>query len=920
MKPMADITRTTRFRFWRWLIRFIGVIVPRRFRARFRQEWEAELEYREELLARWDRLDWRNKLKLLWRSLGAFWDALWLQQLRWEDEMIQDLRFGVRMLLKHKGFTAVAAMTLALGIGANTAIFSVMNALLLRSLPVKDPEELVLLASVDRNGPAYTFSYPLYEQLRDGSHSFSSLFGATDVSKHRMNMGGTESEFIRQQEVTGNFFSALGAQALLGRTLTNEDDQVSVLYADGQWTPSSQTVAVISHSFWQRRFGADPAVIGKTITIGNWPVTIVGVTAPGFFGIQPGEDPDLWRLARQARFKWLKREGWSFLHLMGRLPAGANRAQAQAELDLIYQRHKSEYLSLRPMDWDESERRIHAEKKLELQPGAGGYTELRLRFRRSLMLLMTAVGLVLLIACANVASLLLARAAARRHEFTMRNALGAGRLRLVRQLLTESLLLAALGGGLGLLISQWGIQALLVFMRLQADPISFSVAPDAQVLWFTLAATLLTGLLFGLGPALRSSRLDLAAALKGAGGGVAGDASRQRLNHALVVAQVALSLVLLIGAGLFVRTLQKLKSTDAGFNREHVIVFNFDFTQDLRQRRLPLQKELAARLETLPGVRAAGVASEFVLAQNRPADRISVEGYEARPDEDLGCYEFYISPRFFEAMGTPLLSGRGFELQDERPADASNADNPLPAVINQAMARRYFGDANPLGRRFYSVIERRQKYEIVGVVKDVRLKSLREPSPPTYYLPNIYDPGHDSAFALRTMSAPSAMIASLRQVAHEVDPTIRIRDVRSLNDVVNTSLHQERVLAQLGGFLSIFALTLACLGLYGVLSFSVAQRTREIGVRMALGAQRKDVLSLVVGRGLKLALLGLALGLIAAFAVTRFVSGLLYGVTPTDPVTFGGVSLLLLLVAGLASWLPARRATKLDPMTVLRHE
>jgi putative ABC transport system permease protein len=363
-----------------------------------------------------------------------------------------------------------------------------------------------------------------------------------------------------------------------------------------------------------------------------------------------------------------------------------------------------------------------------------------------------------------------------------------------------------------------------------------------------------------------------------------------------------------------------------GFNRENVIVFNLDFTQDLRRRPLPLYKELAARLETLPGVRAAGVTSEFVLARNRPADRISVEGYEARPDEDLACYEFYISPRFFEVMGTPILSGRGFEPQDERvpetPISGAHlfANTPLPAVINQAMARRYFGDANPLGRRFYSVIEPQQKYEIVGVVKDVRLKSLREPSPPAYYLPYIFDPGHDSAFALRTMSAPGAMAASLRQVAQEVDPTIRVRDVRSLNDVVNTSLHQERVLAQLGGFLSVFALALACLGLYGVLSFSVAQRTREIGVRMALGAQRKDVLSLVVGRGLKLALLGLALGLIAALAVTRFVSSLLYGVTATDPVTFVGVSLLLLLVAMLASWLPARRATKLDPMTVLRHE
>jgi len=913
---MAGSTQTTRFRFWRWLIRFIGVIVPRRFRARFRQEWEAELEYREEMLSRWDRLDWRNKLGLLRRSLGAFWDALWLQQLRWEDEMIQDLRYGVRMMLKHKGFTTVAVLTLALGIGANTAIFSVINTLLLRELPVKAPDELALLATVNRNGPAYNFSYPLYEQLRDGGHSFSSLFAATDISKCNLKADGAETEIIRVQEVSGNVFSTLGAQAAIGRTITTEDDQVD----------PPQPAVVISHSFWQRRFGGDPAVVGRIITIEDRPATIVGVTPPGFFGIQPGEHPDLWRSLKWRWFKSLKEPGRSFFHLMGRLPAGMNRAQAQAELDLIYQRHKAEYLSLNPMNWDESERQIYAEKKLELQPGAAGYTELRLKFRRSLLLLMTAVGLVLLIACANVASLLLVRAASQQREFTVRSALGAGSFRLVRQLLTESLLLAALGGGMGLLLAQWGIQALLFFMRLQADPVSFNVTPDARVLFFTLAASLLTGVIFGLAPALRSNRIDLASALKGAADSVMGDASMQRLNQALVVAQVALSLVLLIGAGLFVRTLQRLKSTDAGFNREHVVVFNLDFTQNLRQRRLPLYKELAARLETLPGVLGAGVTSEFVLARNRPADRISVEGYEARPDEDLACYEFYISPRFFEAMGTPILSGRGFEPQDERvpetPISGAHlfANTPLPAVINQAMARRYFGDANPLGRRFYSVIEPQQKYEIVGVVKDVRLKSLREPSPPTYYMPYIFDPGHDAAFALRTMSAPGAIAASLRQVAQEVDPTIRVRDVRSLNDVVNTSLHQERVLAQLGGFLSLFALALACLGLYGVVSFTVVQCTREIGVRMALGAQRKDVLILVVSQGLKLTLPGLALGLVAAWAVTRYVSSLLYGVTATDPVTLIGISFLLLLVATLASWLPARRATKLDPMTVLRHE
>jgi len=915
---MADAANTTRFRFWLWLIALVGVIVPRRLRADWRQEWEAELRHRELLLAEWDWLDWRHKLDLLWRSTSAFWDALWLQPHRWEDEMIQDLRYGVRILLKDKGFTAVAVLTLALGIGANTAIFSVMNTLLLRSLPVKDPDELVLLASANRSGTGYSFSGPLYEELREGGRSLAGLFAAADVSKRRMNAGGAETEFIRAQQVTGNFFSVLGVPAALGRTFTSEDDQES----------PPQPVAVISHSFWQRRFGADPKVIGKTITFEDRSVAIVGVTPPGFFGFEPGEHPDLWWPMQALVEKRLKNPGIWWLHLVGRLPAGVNRAQAQAELDLIFQRHLAEFVTSRMSreHWGELERRFFAERKLEVQPGAAGYTELRRQFRRSLLLLMTAVGLVLLIACANVASLQLARAAARQREFTVRSALGAGRLRLVRQLLTESMLLAALGGGLGLLIAQWGTQMLLVFMRLQADSISFNVAPNARVLLFTLAASLLTGLLFGLAPALRSSRLDLAAALKGTAGSVAGDPSRQRLNQALVVVQVALSLVLLVGAGLFVRTLGKLKATDAGFNREHVVVFDLDFTQDLstrrgEARRVTLYKELLARLETLPGVRAASMSDSFLLGRCCTWDSISAEGYAASPGEDLNCNQFIISPRFFEMAGTPLLLGRDFGPQDERPAGSSNANAPRTVIINQALARRYFGNADPLGRRLYYTTEPETKFEIVGVVQDVRYKSLREPSSPTCYFPFSLSPNNwEMTFALRTTSDSGALAASLRRVVQEVDPTVRVRDVRSLNDVVNTALHQERVLAQLGGFFSLFALALACLGLYGVLSFAVVQRTREIGVRIALGAQRKDVLSLVVGQGLRLALLGLALGLVAASAVTRFVASLLYGVTATDPVAFVGVSLLLLLVAVLASWLPARRATKLDPMVALRHE
>jgi putative ABC transport system permease protein len=461
-----------------------------------------------------------------------------------------------------------------------------------------------------------------------------------------------------------------------------------------------------------------------------------------------------------------------------------------------------------------------------------------------------------------------------------------------------------------------------MLMRLESDSISFNLAPDARVLGFTTVVSLLTGILFGPAPALRGSRLDLASALKGTAGSVSGHASRQRLLQPLIIVQVALSLVLLIGAGLFVRTLEKLKGLDAGFNRENIVLFDLDFTQSINtERRVALYKELMARLESLPGVRAASLSTFYLLSGGGWSERIGAEGYAASPGEDLTCFGLMVSPRFFETFGTPVLKGRDLGPQDDRPAGKLNADIQRTAVINEAMARRYFGDANPVGRHFYFTGRPEQKYEIVGVVKDAKYLSLRAPAPPTYYVPFFQEPGDmGMTFALRTMSDAGALTRSIRHVVREVDPVVQARDVRSMDDVVNTSLHRERVLAQLGGFFSLFALALACLGLYGVLSFAVVQRTPEIGLRLALGAQRKDVLILVVSQGLKLALLGLAIGIVAALAMTRYVASLLYGVSATDPATFAGVALLLTGVALLAALVPARRATKVDPMIALRCE
>jgi putative ABC transport system permease protein len=837
---------------------------------------------------------------------------------------MSDLRFALRQLLKNPGFTIVAVLTLALGIGANTAIFTVINTVLLRSLPVTNPHELVQVAvGVGSGQPNYTFSHPSYERLRDNGKSLSGLFAAGGVGlKDRLIVptgGAAETEFVRAQAVSGNFFSVLGTPALLGRTITAEDNR----------TGDPQAVAVISHHFWQRRFAGDPSVVGRAVTFNDMPFIIVGVMPPQFFGFQPGENPELWwplqvvpQVDRNSRLERLNSEGQRWLRLMGRLPPGVGRQQAEAELAAVYQRYRDEYLATREVNWPTAERERFLAQKLELLPGHAGWTGLRGQFRGPLLILMGVVAVVLLIACANVASLLLARAAARQREFSIRNSLGAGRLRLMRQLLTESLLLAALGGLLGILCAQGGTRLLQVVMELQSDPVSLSIAPDIRVLLFTTAVALGTGLLFGLAPAWHGSRPDLAGALKGSTGGVMGGAGRQRLLQGLVVGQVALSLALLVGAGLFVRTLQQLKGLDAGFNRGNVVLFNLDFAERPEPARwTAFYQDLLKRLEALPGVRSASLFTQGYLSDNSWTDRVSADGYVAAPGENLDCVGTRVGPEFFATMGTLLLSGREFGPQDERPLDSVNPGSRGTAVISQALARRYFGHANPLGRHIFIEHRPEQKFEIVGLVPDAKYLSLREEPLPAFYLPFFQEPrGPFANFALRTRGDPRATMAGLAGVVREVDHTVRVRDVRTMDDMVNRAVRQERLLAQLGGFFSVFALALACLGLYGVLSFAVVQRTREIGLRVALGAQKSDVLSLVIGKGLRLALAGAAIGLVGGLTLTRLVSSLLFGVTATDPATFVAVSILLVIVAFLASYIPARRATKVDPMVALRYE
>jgi putative ABC transport system permease protein len=829
---------------------------------------------------------------------------------------MNDLRFAFRQLYKSIGFTSVAVLTLGLGIGANTAIFTIINALLLRRLPVRNPQELVqLVTSSGSSQVNYDFSYPDYRQFRDEGHTLSGLFGAMGVNAtDRLTVSSraaAQPEFVRGQAVSGNFFEVLGVRAELGRTLVPTDD------LEG----NPQPVVVMSHGFWQRRFAADPAVIGKTVIFNDMPFTIVGVTALGFFGFQPGEDPDLWwplqlipQMDRDPAGRRLK-AGYDAFRLMGRLGPGSSKSLAETELQIVFQRYQE-------LQKGEQARKDSAlGPRIQLRSGQTGWSNRRQELTRPLIILMAAVSIVLLIACANVASLLLAQGEARAREFSVRSALGATRRRLMRQSLTEILLLASLGGILGLFFAQGGTRLLLAFVQLQSNATSFEVLPDASVLVFTTGLCLLTGFLLAAVPALRTPTLNVASALKATAGTLAGSASTRRSLQSLVVAQVALSLVLLVGAGLFIRTLQNLLG-DTGSQWKNVVQFNLGYTDRPAASRLNANiKEILAGLETLPGVQAASLYLFGVLSGNGFTQTVLPEGYAPGPNQDLQCKGVCAGPRFFETLGMEVVSGRDFTVRDELPAGATNSTVRHVAAVNQAMARRYFGNADPLGKRFYIQDQPETKFEIVSVVQDAKYRSLREAPPPTFYFPFLQNPRSGPiSFVVRTRSDRRSMMASLLLVVGQINPSIIVKNVRSMSEVLNASVRQERMVAQLGGFFSIFALALACLGLYGVLSFAVVQRKREIAVRVALGAQNRNVLKLVLGQGVKLVLLGSAIGLAGTLITTRFVSSFLYGVSRTDPLTIFCVTLLLLLVATLASWLPARRATKVDPMEALRYE
>jgi predicted permease len=888
-----------------WLITAIGVIVPRRLRADWRQEWEAELRSREILLSEWDNLNRRTKLDLLRRSLGAFRDALLLQPRRLEDEMFQDLRYGVRMLLKNKGFTAVAVLSLALGIGANTAIFSLIDAVLLKMLPVERPEQLYLIQNVGPRRPGGGAPpYPCFEQFRAQTQSFTGLAAFARQSP-KLQIDG-QIEEVPGQFVSGNYFALLGVRAALGRTLGPAEDTVP-----GQGGPDG-LVAVISHNYWTRRFGRDPAVIGKTVYLDDKPVMIVGVTPPEFYGLFPGTEVNITLPMMTAGAGMLTEKSSWWFQAVGRLKSEVPLEQARVELDTIFQTY---------MDGTNfnAETRREAFARIELAAASRGLDTLRRQFSRPLQVLMVVVALVLLIACANVANLLLARAAARRKEFAVRLALGAGRFRLLRQLLTESLLLVGLGGLLGLLFARWGSAFLVSFFAAGRGRLLVNLPLDYRVLAFTAGMALLTGLLFGLAPAWQATRVDPNHTLKD--GASTSTRARSRFGKSLVVAQVSLSLLLLVGAGLFLRTLRNLRNVDAGFQPSGVLTLRVQpVGTDYQGERLAnFWKDVTARVERLPSVRAVSLSSRSPLDGGDRGVLVEVSGFTAHSQQDKEIRMNQVSPGYLQTFGIALKQGRSFTAADNETA-------PRVALLNEAAARFYFGDRSPLGAQIrFSNNPPGQPppvYEIVGVVGDVRTQNLREPDTRTFYLPapQARDRLGALTLALRAEGGLGALTKSVSDELRAIGPDILLTNIATLSEQVDQSLLQERLVATLSLFFGLLALLLACIGLYGVMSYDVARRTHEIGIRMALGASARQVVRLVLRQTLVWVALGVAIGLGVALAVTRWAESLLFGLKPNDPLTIVLAALALLAVAGVAGYLPARRAARVDPLVALRHD
>ncbi len=829
----------------------------------------------------------------------------------WLEGLLQDVLYGLRAMLRSPGITLVALLSLALGIGANTAIFSLMDAVMLRSLPVKQPQQLVMLGGgyssgiTDDFGATGLYSYPFYRELRKQNQVFSETAAIFSMSSdvHGTVSGRNQAEPMHVQLVSGTYFPLLGVEAMIGRTLTDQDDS----------TQGNHPVAVVSYSWWKKGLARDPDVLNRTLKIGDTTYSIVGVAPSEFFGTEVGQSPDIWipmSMVEQVppHFKGAYSGNFTAsLYILGRLKPDVSMAQATTNVNLLFQQILRHFRGSLSQDDAKALKQAH----VPLTPIATGLSGLRRQFSDPLKILMGIAGLVLLIACANIANLLLARSTVRTREFAVRQALGAGRGRLVRQLLTESVMLALAGGALGVAFAAIAGRLLLRLVSGGPEAVPLNLAIDSRMLLFTLAVTLLTALLFGTIPAMRATRLELTQSLKDRQG-AATVRGKGLLAKSLIISQVAFSLLLVVAAGLFLRSLVNLTRVDLGFDKQNVLFLHLDESsagyKDDEPRMFALYRQITERVNALPGVHGAGFSS-FVFHEGSWNGNVQVAGAEKPSDVDVK--HNVITNGYFSTLHIPLLAGRDFGPQD-------TGTSQKVAIISERMARTMFPKGNPIGRR-YSLGDKDQT-EVIGIVKDVKFGSLQEDPETLDYLPATQHPMYLGDFVVRYTGDFSGTSSAVRRTIHEIDHTLPITDVTTMDEWVARSITDQRVVAQLSTFFGLLAIFLSAIGIYGLMSYVVSRRTNEIGIRMALGAERMHVRWLVMREVLILVAIGIAIGIPAALLSSKLVASMLFGLGATDAASLLAAVAVMLAIAALAGYLPARRASRVDPMVALRYE
>jgi len=837
-----------------------------------------------------------------------------------------DIQYAFRTFRKAPLFTAIAILSLAFGIGANTAIFTLLDQILLRLLPVKNPEQLVLLTMRGQhygsNWGGNAISYPMYKDFRDNNQVFSDLFCRFPIAASLGFAGQTER--VQAELVSGNYFPVLGVSTALGRTITPDDDRV----------PGGHPVVMLSYDYWHSRFAGDKAVLGKALVVNGHNMTVIGVVEPGFNGVELGNNASLFvpiMMKAQMTPFWdgLKDRRQRWVNAFGRLKPGVSATQAKASLQpLMHSMLEMEVREAAFRNASKYDREQFLKCWIDVLPGSQGRSYLRQHLSTSLWVLMALTGAVLLMACSNLANLLLARGSARQKEIAVRLAIGAGRRRIVMQLLTESVLLACLGAAAGLVLAYAADHLLLAaYLPADSNSLKLTTAPDTRVLLFTFCVMLGTSLLFGLVPALQASRLNVAPTLKDQAGSVVGSGN-VALRKLLVAAQVMLSLLLLIGAGLFLRTLGNLRNLGPGFPPERLVGFNLDPSLNgyESERAKIFYRELTDRLASVPGVRSVALASVRILEDNEWDSSMTAEGYKAAPGQHPEPFMNSISPNYFATMGTPILQGRDFTLKDVQTVkhgDKSDDTAPTVVMINEKFAKKYFAGRSPIGMHlgFGSDPGTKTDMEVIGVVKDIKYTNLRDEIPEQAFIPYLagkYVGG--MTVYVRTSLAPAPLYRAMRETVHSLDPKIPIYSMRTTEEQIDNSLRTERLVASLSGVFGALATLLAVIGLYGVMAYTVARRTREIGIRMALGAFRGEVVWMVMREVLILIGAGILVGLPLAIALSFLIKSQLYGLAPNDALTLILSTALLAIVAGLAGFIPALRASRIDPMNALRYE